>query len=577
MYVDDPLILELLALLKAHGVRRIVISPGSRHYPIVRSLEADPDFQLYSVVDERSAAFFAMGVIHATGEPTAVLTTSGTAAVNLASAVADAFYQRLPLVAITADRLPQLLNQMEDQMVDQTVLFEGTLRARANLRVIQGDIDHWYDNRVLNEALLAMRVNGSGPVHINVPIANHTGLSYSVSDLPAARVISHHTPSSWRTDWREVTERLSGKRVMIMWGQGAPPDQDLLDAVEFFTSRTDSIIVADLLGNLHHPAVLDKGFPALATGRASRGELTPDIVITLGGTLFLIDEVKSLLKQREVEHWRVDPDGLIVDPFWQLTDVFQIDPIDFLRNAVDAASPRVTSEYRATARSISETVAVPRPAYGETAVITEFLAGLPEGCALHIGNSAAMRMAHLSSLPPEITVLGNRGVNGIDGSMSATVGFAAASGRLTYLVLGDLSFFYDMNALGIRDLPPGLRVLVINNGGGALMHAPTSLKIADQVARHTSAGHDHTVEGWVRSLCIEYLHADDSKSVSAALSVFLDPHAKGPLVLEVMTEKVADIRQLKDYYSVNSATGNTVYRKARALAGRTLRKLGVRG
>lgn len=577
MYADDPMILELVALLKAHGVTRAVISPGSRHYPLVRSLEHDADFELYSVVDERSAAFFAIGVIHATKAPVAVLTTSGTASVNLSSAIADAYYQKLPLVAITADRLPQLLDQMEDQMIDQTQLFAGNIRATALLRIIGGDVNHWYDNRVINEALLAMRVNGSGPVHINVPIGDHSRVSYKTDALPAVRVISHHTPTHWSTDWSSVSDRLKGKKIMVVWGQGIFPDEATFEALDKFTSHTDSIVIADHLGNLHHWSRLERAYTTMGSGHARSGELVPDIVITLGGTLFLVDEVKSLLRGREVEHWRVDPDGHIVDPFWQLTDLFQTTVRDFLEMAAPAQPVSRESAYRKVSRSVVASAISPSAPYGELSVIGKFLERMPRPAALHIANSAPMRIAHYFTIPSDVTVLGNRGVNGIDGTVSSTVGYAAASGNLTYLVVGDLTFFYDMNAMTIRHRPDSLRMLLINNGGGALMHNPVPAGYAEQTARHTSAGHEHSARGWVESLGIRYLSATDGESFDEATSVFCDPQAAGAMVLEVFTEKVSDSAQVEAFNSENRSSGLNTYLKVRAFGGRALRKLGIRG
>ncbi len=577
MYSNDPLILELLALLKAHGVLHVVISPGSRHYPAVRSLEADNDFRLYSVVDERSAAFFAMGIIRATGQPAAVMTTSGTAAVNLASAVADAYYQRLPLVAITADRLPQLLDQMEDQMVDQVHLFTGMLRGRALLRAGAADIDQWHNNRVLNEALLAMRTNGAGPIHINFPVRSHTGLSYGIKALPTARVISHHSPVSGQIDWDDVRERMRGRRIMLLWGQGDPIGANTLEALDQFTATTNSLIIADHLSNLHHPARLARPFPALRSGKARSGILTPDIVITVGGTLFLIEEVKSLLQSAEVEHWRVDPDGLLADPFRQLTDVFQMSPTEFFDAASCGAEPLSEHEYRSVAQEVSAAAPAPKQRYGELSTIGKLIEGLPHDSTLLIGNSSPIRMAHLFEIDPSVTVLANRGVNGIDGSMSAAVGYAASSERLSFLIVGDLSFFYDMNALSIRHQPPNLRILVVNNGGGALMHSPlpANPEIQSQAALHTSAGHNHTVRGWVESLGIRYLSATDAPSLTAALDEFTIPLVSEPMVLEVFSEKITDTRQMSDYWERTATAGADAYGKARAIGGMALRHLGL--
>ena len=197
MYADEPLVLELTALLKAHGVRNIVISPGSRHYAFTRTFENDQDFSLHSVVDERSAAFYALGLIQATGEPAATICTSGTAALNYGSAIAEAAAQKLPLVAITTDRLPEYLDQMEDQMIDQRALFDGSVRYAGDLRPIVNKRDRWYCNRVINEALVAAREGGGGPVHLNVPIESHSGVAVHGA-APPRRPRDRPTPSRAR-------------------------------------------------------------------------------------------------------------------------------------------------------------------------------------------------------------------------------------------------------------------------------------------------------------------------------------------------------------------------------------------
>ncbi len=196
MYANEPLVLELTALLRAHGVRNIVISPGSRHYAFTRTFENDPYFNLHSVVDERSAAFFALGLIQATGEPAATICTSGTAALNYGSAIAEAASQKLPLVAITTDRLPEYLGQMEDQMIDQPGLFDRFVRFTGDLRPIANERDRWYCNRVINEALISVREGGGGPVHLNIPIESHSGVQFTVPSLPDVRVIARHRPES---------------------------------------------------------------------------------------------------------------------------------------------------------------------------------------------------------------------------------------------------------------------------------------------------------------------------------------------------------------------------------------------
>ena len=315
MYAHEPLVLELTALLKAHRVRDIVISPGSRHYAFTRSFENDPDFRLHSVVDERSAAFFALGLIQATGELAATICTSGTAALNYGSALAEAASQRLPLVAITTDRLPEFLGQLEDQMIDQPGLFDRFVRHAGNLRPIENERDRWYCNRVINETLVAAREGGGGPVHLNVPIESHSGVQFSVANLPDVRVINRHRLELEEPDWAALAARLGSQRVLLAWGQGARPSERALTALTAFIESFDTVVIADHLANLHLPGRIDNPLAFLRLPSASRADLKPDVVITFGGNIVFKDEFKGFLNGSDHEHWRVDLDGAIADPF----------------------------------------------------------------------------------------------------------------------------------------------------------------------------------------------------------------------------------------------------------------------
>lgn len=576
MFANDALVLELLALLKAHGVRNIVISPGSRHYAFTRSFENDEYFSLHSVVDERSAAFYALGLIQASGEPAAVICTSGTASINYGSAISEAYYQGLPLVAITTDRLPDYLHQMEDQMFDQRQLFEGFIRTTVQLRPIDNSRDAWYCNRTINEALLAAR--DGGPVHINVPIESHARVEFSVRKLPKSRVIARHRPDVEPVSWSHLADRLRGKRVMIMPGQAVPTSIDFTDTLEEFAQLFNAVVMADHLANTIREHRIERPLAFLQSSVASNGAMKPDVVITFGGNVVFNEEAKRFLRGSEAAHWRIDPDGVIADPFRQLTDVFAVSPMYFLRHMTAAADDRKgDSAYSQRVLEASNALPFPQASYGELAVIGDFISALPEGSALHIANSAPSRMTQLYDIPSSVDVFGNRGVNGIDGCMSTAIGYAAATKRPTFLVIGDLTFFYDMNSLAIRDLPSNLRVLLVNNEGGAIMHwpLPPSYK---EAAKHVTAGHDKKARGWVESLDIEYLSATSSSEVTMSLEWLSDISADGARVLEVFTEKVSDIGQLKDYYRSLSGDEKNVSlaRRLRRYVGKVLRKLGLR-
>ena len=581
MYPREPLVVEMTALLKAHGVRNIVISPGSRHYAFTRTFENDQDFTLHSVVDERSAAFYALGLIQATGEPAATICTSGTAALNYGSAIAEAASQKLPLVAITTDRLPEYLGQMEDQMIDQRGMFDGFVRYAGDLRPITNERDRWYCNRVINEALVAAREGGGGPVHLNVPIESHSGVQFAESHLPDVRVIARHRLELGEPDWSALAERLERKRILLVWGQGVRPNERAIAALTAFTESFDAVVIADHLANLHLDGRIENPLAFLRFATAIRSRLTPDVVITFGGNFVFKDELKGFLAGSDHEHWRVDPDGAIADPFRTLTDVIQCGPQSFLERIVaahaEAPDERPYAASHAPCRRL-DTVAVVRSTANWRRSV-RLMRTLPQGSSLHIANSAPIRMAQLYGLDPSIDVFSNRGVNGIDGCLSTAIGYAAATARPTFVIIGDLSFFYDMNSLWIRDLPDNLRILLLNNEGGAVMHIPLPGDYSATVAgRHVSAEHSMSARGWVESLGIEYSAARTAESTASGAAWLSDLDEHGPRVLEVFSEKVADIAQLKAYYSIVAAGGDkpSAYRRIRRLGGRILRRLGLR-
>lgn len=546
MYSDDPVVLELLALLKAYNIRHVVIAPGSRHRAITMSLEHDKDFTLYSVVDERSAGFFALGLIQSLGAPVATLCTSGTASINFGSAVVEAYYQKLPLCVITPDRLPELLGQMEDQMFPQTNMFRDFTRYVALLKPIHNELDRWFVNRVLNEALDALTADGGGPVQINIPFLSHV-VKMKTESLPKARVIRRHRANPVAADWGSIAQRLRGKRVQVIWGQRAPPPHDLLEAFDSFAETFGVLTLADHLSNLNHSSRVRLPLLYLRLPGTKAPATRPDIVITVFGNLVFQDNVNDLFRGYGVEHWRVSEDGEVSDPFQRLTDVFQMPVEQFFRETAKAAETVSESDYRRACMTLAEKLPeFPENVYGETAVIGRLLARLPKDSILHIANSAPMRMAQFFDLDPSVQVLANRGINGIDGSMSSAIGYTVASKRLNFLIIGDLSFFYDMNSLWIRHRPANLRVAILNNDGGAVMHMAWGY--SPQVGMHASAAHHTSARGWVEALGIRYISATNFEELDAALAIFTDETVNEAMVLEVFTEKNSDIRQMKDFY-----------------------------
>lgn len=549
MYSDNKMILQLLSLMKQYGVVRVVVSPGSRHYPLVRSMEADSYFTLYSVVDERSAAFFALGLIQKTGEPAAVCCTSGTSAINYGSAVVEAFYQGLPLVVLTSDRLPALLNQKEEQMFRQHDVYEGFIRYQGQLPEVKDSLSEWHCNRVINEAFLELDHHGRGPVHINFPVESHHSDKFGVEKIPVVRRITRVCGDEDAAVWQRYAERLAGRKVLIVWGQSPPMEGRLKAAVERFAERFDCVILADKLSNCRSSRSIETAYLALRSmTREQSAELAPDVVISLFGNYTFNGELKGYLTStgKPFEVWDVGT-SRVADPFRRLTTIFETREAFFFEKMCEGPNRTDGTGYYNLWSEVDNAIGEPEVPFGEIYAVGHLIRKLPQNARLHIANSLPIRMVHLFRTHPTITSYCNRGVNGIDGCMSAAVGFAAATEEPVYLIIGDLTFFYDMNALWNRHLSKNLRILLLNNAGGGVMHVPLQESVAAQLSRHVSAGHTASPRGWVESLGFRYLAAQSCEECNAALDILTDPDELGPILVEAFSQKENDVREFKAY------------------------------
>lgn len=548
MYVNDKMVLQLIALLKKFGIKKIVVSPGSRHNKFVNSLQVDGSFKLYLVVDERSAAFFALGLIQESGEPVAVTCSSGTACMNYGSAIVEAYYQRLPLLVLSSDRVPELLNQCEDQMYDQVSTFATCTKYHCQLPVVESSIDEWYCNRIINEALIELTHHGRGPVHINIPFANHHGTAYDVKELPDVRKITLHQLPMLSDDWNLLSSRLKGKKVMVVWGQSVVPLKEVEIAENAFADKYDVTVLTDKMSNCHAKnAIINTTITMSIMKYNQAPALQPDIVISVGANYIFNNELKRYLKNGNAEHWQVGMEDKVCDPFHTLTDIFEMPETYFFNMLAEKGECNAKGSYFADWKAIADIPTLPDMQYCELYAITKLMSQLPENCDLQLANSQTIRMAHYIPIKESIRVNCNRGVNGIDGSMSTAVGFGADSNRLLFYITGELSFFYDMNSLSIRHISPKTRILLINNQGGAVMYDKPRNTPTDELPIYLAAGETKVAKGWVESLGFKYLIAHNKKEVDAGVKVLLDEDIERPILLEVFTNLSEDRYCIGDY------------------------------
>lgn len=549
MYTDKKNILQLVALLEAHGVTKIVLCPGSRNIPLVHTLSTHPSFKCYSVTDERSAGFFAIGLALNGGAPAAVCCTSGTALLNLHPAVAEAFYQNVPLVVISADRPAAWIGQMDGQTLPQPGVFGTLVKKSVNLPEIYTDEDEWYCNRLVNEALLETHHHGKGPVHINVPVTEPI-FRFTTETLPEVRVITRYQGLNiYDRDYNDLIQRLNQyQKRMIIVGQ--------MNLIYLFEKKYSKLLykhfawLTEHIGNQTIPGIPVKNFDVAiyAMDGEMQEKMAPELLITYGGHVVSKRLKKFLRNNPPKEHWHVSPDGEIVDLYGSLTTVIEMDPFEFLEKIAFLLENK-TPQYPLLWENFCKTLPQPELPYSEMSAIGALIQALPQQCALHLANSSAVRYAQLFTVPATVEVCCNRGTSGIDGSLSTAVGYAAASDKLNFVVIGDLSFFYDMNALWNGNFGANLRILLLNNGGGEIFHTLPGLEMSGTSHKFITAVHKASAKGWAEDRGFLYQKVEDEVQLEEAIQLFTQPEPMTqPVLVEVFTNKNKDARILKDFY-----------------------------
>ena len=510
MYSNKENVNILTSLLVAHGVQHAVVCPGSRNSAIVHNLNECPAIQCYPVTDERSAGFYALGMAQALRQPVVVCVTSGTALLNLAPAVAEAYYQHIPLVAVSADRPPQWIDQLDGQTLPQPDALGRFVRKAVSLPEPHDDEEHWYCNRLVNEALIAALQGGRGPVHINVPITEPL-FDYTVSELPVERKIEWTAADMSPATLSHVTRMfLQAKRPMLISGQ---PMNPLLDEA------------VSLVGD-------DEAY-------------LPDFVLYIGGSI-VSKRLKRFLRKAK-ETWVVNASGEVPDTFMNLTHVFQgggeavADHIRFMM--VMEPHPFVQQWDELLAR-IRQKVEAYEPAYSEMAAVKYFEQYVGDA-EVHYANSTAIRLANIFAKHP---VWCNRGVNGIEGSLSTAAGFSCVTDKRVFCVIGDLSFFYDQNALWNQNLRENFRILLLNNGRGGIFNMLPGLEQSPARDAFVAAEHHTSAEGICQANDIVYLSASDMPQLRAGIDTLLNIESTRPVLLEVFTDPYEDERVFRDYY-----------------------------
>jgi len=546
---------QLTSLLHSKGVHDVVISPGSRSGPLVHTLAGCGKFNCRSIVDERSAGYFAIGLAQAVGKPVALVCSSGTATLNFAPAVAEAFYLGIPLIVLTADRPGYWIGQGENQTISQGNIYKDFCKKEITLPMGESEKELWHAARLINETLNEAISGIPGPVHLNIPLEEPLH-ELKDEDLPIVKVID--VTSSKRMVPEEelvkLTEVLNNTdHVMILAGQQVP-NQELENVLAALSEKTGAVVLKEHLSNLNHPQFC-KGIDILLTSLLAEDQekFAPGLLITFGGT-FVSKPLKQFLRKfKPKEHWHLCLSTQYYDTYQSLTRIIETEPLSFFKQLLAKAESK-SKEYHSRWKNKEvqvtqlRNVFISEAGFCDLSVFQRIQKHFPPDSVVHLGNSSPVRYALICDAAKDVVYMGNRGTSGIDGSLSTAAGFASASDKLNTIILGDLSFFYDSNALWNKYIGPNLRIIVIHNGGGNIFsmikgpgESPSFREFFFTENKISAAGIAHTFR-------LDYFKAGNEMELEAGLKALYSGNQRKAALLEIFTDAEMNADKFRELF-----------------------------
>lgn len=541
------------------GVQNVVLSPGSRCAPLTIAFARHPELTVRTVSDERAAAFIALGMALTTGKPTVLVCTSGTAALNYAPAVAEAYFQQVPLLVLTADRPPEWIDQLDGQTIRQQNIYGRHIKQSYTF---PADFAHpdavWFSTRMVSEALNEAVAFPAGPVHINVPLREpfYPAPGEAIVFDRQVKVIEEENQNFDLAQMQALKlqqEILKYKRVLVVAGQDSH-DATMLRHLQQFAASTGAVVVGDIISNVQPlpEAVRYQDVFLSSPDEDMLAQLQPDLLLTFGKSIISKSLKLYLRKYKPQAHWHVQPAGAVADTFQALTKIIRCTPASFFASMAGSTKPEAAfagawkcMDAKAEGFLIKYTS---EAAYSELMVVARVLAHLPQQSNLHLANSMSVRYANIVALQPgqAVHVFANRGTSGIDGSTSTAVGCALTSPDITTLLTGDLAFFYDRNGLWHNYLPPNLRIVLLNNHAGGIFRLLDGPKQQPELAPYFETHQALNAENTARDFSMKYVAVHTLEKLEQALASFFALEA-GAGILEIFTDSEANAAAFTNY------------------------------
>ena len=555
---DKIAVRNLVETCAIKGIQHVVISPGSRNAPLSVSFSRHPAFNCTVIVDERSAAFYALGIAQQTQKTVVIVCTSGTAALNYAPAIAEAYYQKIPLLVLTADRPAEWIDQMDGQTIRQENIYSNYIK-RSYCFPTEPDKEEeiWHCNRIASEAIESTYYPENGPVHINIPLREplYQFKDYSQEELPQTFSTLTTRLELSKAEVNELKEKWGRyNKILVITGL-LHPNKALNEALNALAKHNQVAILTETTSN-QFGKDFNRSIDRLLAGitEESKKEFQPELLVTIGGPV-VSKKIKAFLRENKAqEHWHINASNDYIDTYQSLSRIIPVSAEKILPQFLDCEAEN--SNYKELWRQLDLHLLgafkefMNQIPFSDLKVFEQVLTKIPVGSNVQFANSTAVRYSNLFDLPAirEISSYSNRGTSGIDGTISTAVGAASVSDKITTVISGDLSFFYDSNALWIKPMPGNLRMIIINNQGGNIFRIIEGPKETKEVEHLFEAKHDLNAKHLTQAFGIDYLSARSESELEEALEHLFHQERNTACVLEIHTDHKATPEILKEYF-----------------------------
>lgn len=546
---------ELPYICNAYGINHVVISSGSRCAPLVLSFTSHRLFRCISLADERSAAYYALGMAQQLQKPVALVCTSGTAVANYAPALAEALYLQVPLIVLTADRPAEWIDQNDGQTIRQFEIFRNVVKKSFQVPVeTEKEEDLWNFRRTLNEAISSSMLDIPGPVHINIPLREplYNTLPDVIND-PRIEELTNGAKNLTEEKWQRLVDSWKKfSRKLVVCGLTHSKNIEVQNLLNKMASSSEVVVVAENLSNLYGERFIDSPDKFMASlDHSERDDFQPDLLITIGGSIISKKLKKYLRQYKPIEHWHIDENTQFIDTFQCLSQHVGVHPELFFSKVIGQGV--ANAEYsnlvnrKGSEIQTKHTEFILNAEFSDLKAWDAVIGKLPSNINLHLANSTPVRYAQLFASRSDIAYFSNRGTSGIDGCVSTAAGAATVTRKLNLLLLGDMAFVYDSNGLWNSNLPPNLRIVVMDNGGGNIFRLIETGPELTKIIPYIEIPHKVKIGSLCDAYGVEYHLAEDMNSLKQALAKFYEPSEK-PRVLHIKTSGRTSAKIFKEYY-----------------------------